>query len=211
MSYPDFNPIQIDLTVTKRNSNWVQNCPNCQNERIISYCQAWNIKKQNSKKECKSCALELGLIVINMTGLEKGRKFNGGTTGKKLPGKTKHMLYQALFNHLSYRPDIKEKFRQTKLGKRKENTNNWKGGKIPERNTAMARDDYKQWRKSIFQQDNYTCQICLIRGGNLEADHIKEWCNYPELRYNLDNGRTLCKDCHKQTDNYGHKAKRKAS
>lgn len=40
-------------------------------------------------------------------------------------------------------------------------------------------------------------------------DHIKEWCNYPELRFEPINCRTLCKDCHSKTDNYKTKAIRK--
>lgn len=59
---------------------------------------------------------------------------------------------------------------------------------------------------AVPKRDSYTCQICNIRGGKLEMDHIKEWCNYPELRLNPDNCRTLCHDCHTETDNYLSKA-----
>ncbi len=208
MNYRDFNPIQIDLTVTKRESDWVQVCPHCQNERTLTYCQAWNIKKQKCKKECKPCALELGLITINIIGLEHGRKFY--PRKNKYKG-NKYTLYKNIFNNPSHNSDIKEKMRKAKLGKRGKDTNNWQGGKISDRKLEMSRDTYKQWRTSIFRRDNYTCQICFERGGNLEADHIKEWCNYPELRYELNNGRTLCVECHKKTDNYGHKAKRKSA
>lgn len=62
---------------------------------------------------------------------------------------------------------------------------------------------YKQWRKSIFKRDNYTCQICQQRGGKLNADHIKPFALFPDLRLNLNNGRTLCVSCHKKTDTYG--------
>lgn len=69
-----------------------------------------------------------------------------------------------------------------------------------------GRTEYREWRRKVFERDNYTCKHCNVRGGYLEADHIKPWCNYPELRYCVDNGRTLCKDCHKRTDTYGKKA-----
>jgi 5-methylcytosine-specific restriction endonuclease McrA len=59
------------------------------------------------------------------------------------------------------------------------------------------------WRKAIFERDNYTCQFCKKRGGQLNADHIKPYSMYPELRADLSNGRTLCVDCHKKTDTYG--------
>ena len=39
------------------------------------------------------------------------------------------------------------------------------------------------------------------------ADHVKPWALYPELRYDLDNGRTLCVPCHKKTETYGYKTR----
>lgn len=79
---------------------------------------------------------------------------------------------------------------------------NWKGGIIkgrPDRNLV----EYKDWRKAVFERDCYTCTWCGVRNGNgksiyLEADHIESWTDYPELRYEVDNGRTLCKECHRQ-------------
>jgi len=73
---------------------------------------------------------------------------------------------------------------------------NWKGGISPR---MLNTPEYKLWRKAVFERDDYTCQFCGQRGGNLEADHIKPWALYPELRFAIDNGRTLCKDCHKTT------------
>lgn len=55
------------------------------------------------------------------------------------------------------------------------------------------------WRKSVFDRDDYTCQMCGERGGYLEADHIKPWAYFPDLRFDLDNGRTLCRACHNTT------------
>lgn len=83
---------------------------------------------------------------------------------------------------------------------------NWGGGEYrKERHTAMGRIEYKTWRKSVFERDDYTCQGCFKRGGDLEADHIKRWKDNPELRYSVENGRTLCVPCHKQTDTWGKK------
>ena len=61
---------------------------------------------------------------------------------------------------------------------------------------SKAMDD---WRKSIFARDNYTCVWCGIRGSYLEADHVKPFAFFPELRFELSNGRTLCKPCHNKT------------
>lgn len=89
----------------------------------------------------------------------------------------------------------------------------WKGGvsKInkTERRLAMETIEYKMWREEVFKRDNYTCVLCGIRGnqtgGKLNADHIKSWAKYPELRLELTNGRTLCVPCHRKTDTYGGK------
>ena len=87
----------------------------------------------------------------------------------------------------------------------------------PIKHSVRHSDKYKQWRQNIFERDNYTCQQCGQRGGNIVADHIEAFsllwisnnietfneallCN--EL-WNLDNGRTLCNKCHEMTDNYG--------
>lgn len=48
----------------------------------------------------------------------------------------------------------------------------------------------------VLTRDNYTCQICEQYAGYLHVDHIKAWADYPELRFELDNCRTLCRACH---------------
>jgi len=71
----------------------------------------------------------------------------------------------------------------------------------------LGRTEYKTWRKLVFERDDYTCQMCKKRGVVLQADHIKSWTFYPDLRYELSNGRTLCVDCHKDTPNYKGRAR----
>ena len=69
-----------------------------------------------------------------------------------------------------------------------------------------ASREYKKWRYEVFKRDNFKCVLCGDKkGGNIEADHIKDFALYPELRLDINNGRTLCKSCHKKTDNYGFK------
>ena len=65
---------------------------------------------------------------------------------------------------------------------------------------ARYSPEAKKWRGEIFKRDNWTCQICKIRGGvRLEADHIKPFAFFPKLRFELSNGRTLCRKCHDKT------------
>ena len=63
--------------------------------------------------------------------------------------------------------------------------------------------DYRNWRKSVFERDNFICQFCGQRGGILNADHIQSFTYFPELRFSIDNGRTLCRKCHVTKTNYG--------
>lgn len=87
---------------------------------------------------------------------------------------------------------------------------NYKGGRkyFTHKERLKIASELRQWRNLVFRRDNYTCQICGARNGNgrrvvLNADHIKSFVNFPELRLDIDNGRTLCIDCHRKTDNYG--------
>lgn len=79
---------------------------------------------------------------------------------------------------------------------------NWKGGITSENNRIRASTEYKLWRISVFKRDDYRCLYCGERGGNLEADHIYQFAYYPRLRLDINNGQTLCKDCHKTTPTY---------
>lgn len=79
----------------------------------------------------------------------------------------------------------------------------WQGGKTEEAKRIRASMDFRLWREAVFKRDDYTCQICRQRGGRLHPDHIKRFSMFPELRFDVDNGRTLCEDCHKQTPTYG--------
>ena len=82
---------------------------------------------------------------------------------------------------------------------------NWKGGITPANAVIRHSIEYRLWRTSVFERDNYTCRFCGIRGGQLQADHIKPFALFPELRFAIDNGRTLCIDCHKKTETYGNR------
>ena len=54
----------------------------------------------------------------------------------------------------------------------------------------------KEIQKTVFERDNYTCQMCGDRGCSLQVDHIKPWAEYIEGRFDINNCRTLCMDCH---------------
>jgi hypothetical protein len=100
---------------------------------------------------------------------------------------------------------------------------NWQGGKTSLHNVIRHCDKSNEWRTEVFKRDNYTCQECGQKGCYLEAHHLKPfskifkefltlYSNYSPIEdkeilinfalnykdfWNLDNGKTLCKDCHK--------------
>lgn len=85
---------------------------------------------------------------------------------------------------------------------------NWIDGRNALRKQRYLSFEYKFWRTSVFKRDNYTCQNCGQRGGSLQADHIKPVALFPELQFELTNGRTLCVKCHRKTPTYGGKLTR---
>ena len=92
----------------------------------------------------------------------------------------------------------------------------WRGGTSRLRERIMNSKEYREWRNSVFNRDDYTCVVCGQIGGRLNAHHIKSFYqiiknnkirtsrqgkNCKEL-WDIANGRTLCIPCHKQTPSY---------
>ena len=61
-------------------------------------------------------------------------------------------------------------------------------------------EGYNDFIKDVYKRDNYTCQCCGIAGNghNLNAHHIYSYSKYKDLRTDINNGITLCEDCHKE-------------
>lgn len=57
-------------------------------------------------------------------------------------------------------------------------------------------NDWKDWRDSVFERDNYTCQDCGTEGGDLNAHHVERRYESPDMETDVDNGVTLCVECH---------------
>ncbi len=75
--------------------------------------------------------------------------------------------------------------------------NNWKGGARHKHKIIRDGIDYRLWRESVFARDNWVCQKCGdSKGGNLNAHHLKNFAEHPDLRFAIDNGITICTHCH---------------
>lgn len=77
----------------------------------------------------------------------------------------------------------------------------WKGGVSPQNKKLRRSLKFRRWRELVFKRDNYTCQVCRAVSGegkhmNLHPHHIKPFSDFLDLRFELDNGITLCKECH---------------
>jgi 5-methylcytosine-specific restriction endonuclease McrA len=83
-------------------------------------------------------------------------------------------------------------------GQRREKGNNWKGGITTENKRIRSNIKFKEWREKVFIRDNWTCRECGIRGGELHPHHIKELSQNKDLVYYVENGITLCKNCHQK-------------
>ena len=127
--------------------------------------------------------------------------------GKKLSEKTKVKMRKPKS------AEARVNISKAKIGKKNPM---WKGGHTKEQHKTR---EFKRWRMKVFSRDNFICQICEKVGGKLNAHHIKRFSSiiqYYEITtleealecdelWNINNGITLCEDCHKKTNNYKNK------
>ena len=159
------------------------NCKQCNKEMRLTN---WQVKKNR-----KFCSKDCSRLGVEYKGL-----FQKGHVDLVPPESRGHS------------EETRAKMREVNRKNAKYGADNplWQGGARKQRKREMIGYKYRDWRTAVFTRDNWTCQCCGIRGGYLEADHIKPWCAFQDLRYDVDNGRTVCKPCHVKLDTHGHKA-----
>lgn len=144
---------------------------------------------------------------LKLSKISKGKPFTGtkaNWVGKKHSEETKKKMSESAKGKI-ISVETRKKISSAMSG---DKAPNWQGGKTLENFTIRHTLDYRLWRESVFKRDDYTCQECGSRNGNgkkivLNADHIMPFSDYPELRFDINNGRTLCVPCHRKTPTYG--------
>jgi hypothetical protein len=158
------------------------------------------------EKDCKKCGIKISKPINESS-------FNWKTRHLYCSKKCKYESMKGKIHSLEHKNKISSKLKGRKQtvehrkkvaeSKRGEKSHFWKGGIAEINNSIRHSVEYKLWREAVFERDNWTCIWCKVRGGKLNADHIKPFALYPELRFAIDNGRTLWEKCHKTTDTYG--------
>lgn len=75
-----------------------------------------------------------------------------------------------------------------------ENNPKWKGGIPREQRDELL--EYREWRKAVHKRYGWKCGMCKFKGKKIVVHHIRVWEHFPEERFLVDNGITLCRGCH---------------
>lgn len=143
-------------------------------------------------------------ISLSLTGKklsnEHKKSLSLAKIGIKRPKNVKEKISKSLIGNKrssGYKHPIKNRIKMSII-RRGEKSHFWKGGIYSENLKIRGRIEYRIWREGVFARDNWTCQKCNIRGKILRAHHIKNFAQFPELRFAIDNGITFCRQCHKK-------------
>lgn len=121
--------------------------------------------------------------------IKKAQRVN---VGSKHSTETRKKLSEAAINRYE---DPNERIKAS-VARRGDKSFCWQGGKTKASKRLRNSIHFKLWREAVFSRDNWTCQECDERGGKLHPHHIKAFADYPDLRFAIDNGITLCATCH---------------
>ncbi len=153
--------------------------------------------------------IEAGKATRFVSGLPPWNKGTKGVMHNPLKGKQMSLEWREKLSlakkgkpipHL-HNEEVRKKIGDAQRG---EKHYNWKGGVVSEADRLRRTKEGKAWKLAVKLRDGYKCVQCGSKE-QLQIDHIKPFSTHPELRVAIDNGRTLCFECHKLTDSYGGK------
>lgn len=199
----------------------IVNCLTCDSTFEAYNC---HIKRGRGRFCSKSCNTKYNYKTINAfallakdemkkSGIKIGRRNKTSFEKECIFCKSKFTTFKSKANKKFCSMSCRDKVKKPYIKRTKPATNkgpnhyNWKGG-INLRGNFMRSREYKNFRTFVLNRDDNTCVICGIKKTEynkviLHVDHIKSYSLHPELRICVNNGRTLCIDCHKKTDSWG--------
>ncbi len=174
-------------------------CVFCQEEFLVLPCELGRGRGKYCNRDCYYLSKQGQQVVPN--GTEPWNKGQENVYTEEALGKmsqsqkerfrtTTHPLKG---RRLSF--ESRKKMSMAKLGLSADSQ--WDGFITPENMRQRMRFKHTV-QKIVFERDDYTCQLCDQRGGKLQVDHIQSWKDYVDLRFDIDNCRTLCMACHYQ-------------
>lgn len=132
------------------------------------------------------------LLYINMLFKSYAKHSDGSYAVANLPLSDDVLAIQFKFENIGEKLRVLEKYGLIERKKQVVFVNKfWK----ETRDRSSPR--YKTWRTAVFARDGFRCQICGSKH-LIQAHHIQHWRDNVELRYEVDNGVTLCRPCHLQ-------------
>lgn len=136
---------------------------------------------------------------LELSKIAKEKNFGKWMKGRKLPKEWCEAIGKAVSKRTV---SLETRRKQSELHKGVKSPF-WRGGVSTENVAIRNSFEYRQWRRHVFQRDDYTCQACGIRGKTIQADHELPFSLFPLLRFEVLNGRTLCVACHRKTPTFG--------
>lgn len=121
---------------------------------------------------------------------------------KRDPELIKKMTEKRIEKLTGRKRPLAERIAMSKRAPRGKSHHWWKGGVSDENELDRRTLEYKFWREKVFTRDKWTCQKCRHRNKrgvrkSLNAHHIKPFSKNKKLRTDVNNGITLCEDCHR--------------
>lgn len=164
----------------------------------------WNKNKKGVQKHSEATKDKMRKSHIGKKHSKKTReKISESNKGKIISKETREKLRKVLSGRKNPISEATiKKISEAKKGKPQpwnsgKNHHNWKGGITSENNKIKSSIEWRLWREAVFARDKWTCQKCE-RKNNFNPHHIKNFSQYHKLRFEVDNGVTLCSDCHKE-------------
>lgn len=153
------------------------------------------MRKNKVITQCATCSKS---IELTPSSIRAGRKCCSHACSKKYVwDKPEYRAHMSLV-HKGYIPtnlaSLVEESRKTNGHRLKQlGRPAWNKGRRTSTTPTREGADYKNWRLAVYKRDNFKCRIssrdCL---GRIEAHHILPWHKYENLRFEVNNGITLC-------------------